>query len=89
MGLVYGGYVRRRLYGPDWARGIQMMLIENTMLWPLTVPTDRYHPAMKRGELPKLNTPIPAVQQVIRHVGFGAVMGWLYGKTRKRTPDAT
>lgn len=79
MGLAYGGVARRRLRGPDWVRGVSMMLIENTLLWPLALVADRYHPSMRSGELPRLNTPIPFAQQIVRHVGFGAVMGAIYG----------
>lgn len=84
MGLLFGGLVRRRLWGPSWARGITMMLCENTVLWPLTFVADRFHPSMRGGELPRLNTPVPFIQQVVRHVGFGVVMGWLYGRGRTR-----
>lgn len=79
LGLVYGGLVRRRLPGPRWARGVTMLLAENTLLWPLTFLADRYHPAMRNGELPHLNSPVPLAQQIVRHIGFGAALGMLYG----------
>jgi len=82
MGLVYGGWARRRLPGPNWARGIALMMAENTILWPLTFVIDRTNPAMLRGEIPRLNAPLPFAQQIIRHIAFGAVLGELYG-----TPD--
>lgn len=80
MGMLYAAIGRRRLRGPSWVRGVQMMLIENTVLWPLSFVADRYHPSMRSGELPRLNTPIPFLQQIVRHIAFGAVLGWLYGK---------
>ncbi len=83
MGLIYGAFGRRRLGGPTWARGMQMMLVENTVLWPLTIPGDRLHPGIRAGEIPPLNRPIPFAQQVFRHLVFGAVLGWLYGKGRQ------
>src|SRR5438552_1408894 len=47
IGLLYGGIVRRRLRGAAWARGMQMLLIENMLLWPLTFFADRFHPSMR------------------------------------------
>ncbi|HWE61726.1 MAG TPA: DUF6789 family protein [Chloroflexota bacterium] len=79
MGVIYGAVGRRRLPGPDWARGVLMMLMENTILWPAALVIDRVHPSMRSGELPRLNTPVSVAQQIARHSGFGAVMGALYG----------
>lgn len=79
MGLLYGGAVQRRLSGPSYVRGVTMMLAENALLWPLTFVADRFHPAMRDGQIPRLNAPIPCAQQIVRHVAFGAVLGSLYG----------
>jgi len=85
MGLLYGGMVRRRLRGAGWSRGMQMLLIENTLLWPLTFLADRFHPSMRSGELPRMNTPVPIAQQIVRHIAFGGLMGLLYGKGKDRS----
>lgn len=82
MGLVYGGLARKWLPGPNWARGIVLMLAENTILWPLTLVIDRTNPAMTGGEIPRLNAPLPFAQQIVRHIAFGAVLGVLYGDPR-------
>lgn len=86
LGILYGALARRRLAGPGWARGLELLLIENTVLWPLAVVADRFHPSMRSGELPKLNTPVPFVQQIARHVGFGLLLGRLYGEGKTRRP---
>lgn len=83
VGLVYGGYGRCRLRGPNWLRGITMLAIENTVLWPTAIAADRVHPSMVSGELPKLNTPVPFAQQLARHAAFGLVLGMLYGNGRR------
>jgi hypothetical protein len=83
LGLLYGAAVRRRLPGPGWARGVAMLMAENTLLWPLAMLADRLHPSMRSGELPRLNTPVPFAQQIVRHIGFGAALGLLYGEGRK------
>jgi hypothetical protein len=80
LGLIYGALVRRRLPGSGWARGIIMALMENSLLWPLTFLVDRYHPAVCSGEMPHLNRPIPIAQELVRHIGFGVVLGALYGR---------
>lgn len=82
MGLAYGAFGRRTLPGPNWARGVLMLLAENALLWPLALLVDRYHPAMRSGELPRLNAPVPFAQQIARHVAFGAALGLLYGSGR-------
>jgi len=84
MGLIYGGLARRRLPGPNWARGIALMMAENTILWPLTFVIDRTNPAMVGGEIPRLNAPLPFAQQIVRHIAFGAVLGELYGTPNQR-----
>jgi hypothetical protein len=80
MGLLYAAVLRRHLRGPSWLRGITMMLAENTVLWPLTPLVDRVHPSVRAGDLPPLNTLLPFLQQVDRHVAFGAAMGLIYGQ---------
>lgn len=84
LGLAYGALGRRALPGPDWARGVLLLLAENALLWPLAVLADRAHPSMRSGELPRLNTPVPFAQQVARHVAFGAALGALYGNGAAR-----
>ncbi len=73
------GLVGGRLPGPPWLRGIVFTLIENTLLWGLVPLFDRYHPAIRSGELPKMNRPVPFAQQVLRHIAYGAVLGAVYG----------
>ncbi len=82
VGLLYGGYGHCRLRGPNWLRGVAMMAIENTVLWPTAIIADRMHPSMVSGELPKLNTPLPFAQQLVRHAAFGLVLGILCGNGR-------
>ena len=72
--------VERRLPGPPWARGVVFTLIENTVLWAIVPLFDRYHPAIREGKLPKMNRPVPFLQQVLRHIAYGAVLGAVYGK---------
>ena len=84
LSLVYAGYARRRLPGPAWARGLAMLMGENCLLWPLVWVVDRRHPAMRAGELPKLNRPIPIAQQIVRHGAFGLTLGLLYGEGRRK-----
>ena len=47
-------------------------------VWPLTPLLDRIHPLIRRGDLPKFNTPIAFGQNIVRHLIFGLVLGLLY-----------
>ncbi len=80
LAIVYGLVARDRLPGPPAVRGLLMGQLENAVLWPI-VPliVDRYHPAVREGLLPRLNTPVYAAQAILRHVAYGLVLGWMYG----------
>lgn len=61
---------------PGWAKGPAAAIAENTLLWPLTVAVDRFHPA--RDELPALScNPAAFAQATWRHLLFGFVLGEL------------
>src|SRR5690348_919105 len=68
----------RYLPGPGWLRGIIFAQIENTLLWPITLILDRYHPGRKAGTLAAYNAPVPFLQGILRHLAYGAVLGLLY-----------
>lgn len=68
----------RFLPGPGWLRGIMFAQIENTLLWPLALLLDRYHPGRKAGTLATYNAPIPFLQGILRHLAYGVVLGILY-----------
>jgi len=80
LAVVYAGFARNRLPGPPLLRGFLLGQIENAVLWPL-VPLiiDRYHPAIRSGDLPAFGTPTYAVQSLLRHVAYGAALGAAYG----------
>ena len=80
LALVYAAVARNRLPGPPALRGLLLGQIENAALWPL-IPLliDRYHPAIREGQLPCLTTPAYALQAALRHVAYGVVLGWTYG----------
>lgn len=79
LALVYAALLRNRLPGPPLVRGLLVGQAENALLWPV-VPfvIDRYHPAIREGLLPPLNTGPYAVQAILRHLAYGAVLGWVY-----------
>lgn len=79
LAVAYAAFLRDRLPGSPVVRGLLLGQIENAALWPL-IPLiiDRYHPAIRAGALPRLNTPAYAAQAVLRHVAYGAVLGWVY-----------
>lgn len=79
LALFYAAIVRNRLPGHPAMRGFMLGQIENAALWPL-IPliVDRYHPATRAGLLPHLHTRAYAAQAILRHIAYGAVLGWVY-----------
>lgn len=83
MGALYA-VLAPRMPVPSWSRGPLVALAEHVATWPLTVLTDRVHPA--RDELPKLAGSFPAFAQATwRHLLFGVVLGEL---ERRLNPPA-
>ncbi len=83
LAQVYAA-VQHRLPGPAWARGILFTLIENTAFWAAVPLLDRYHPAIREGKLPRMNRPVPFLQQVLRHIAYGAALGFVYGNGKRQ-----
>jgi hypothetical protein len=82
FGAIYS-QIAPRLPLPGWARGPAIGLLEHLATWPLTVVTDRLHPA--KGEMPMLAAnPRAFAQATWRHLLFGAVLGEL--ERRLNTP---
>jgi hypothetical protein len=83
LAQVYAA-VEDRFPGPPWLRGTLFTLVENGLLWVAIPVFDRIHPAIRAGALPKMNRPIPLLQQVLRHIAYGAVLGMVYGQGKRR-----
>jgi hypothetical protein len=77
LGIVYA-VIRPLLPGPNWLKGPLFGLLFVLGVWPLTPALDRIHPLIKRGDLPKFNTPVAFNQNIVRHLVFGLVLGLLY-----------
>lgn len=78
FGAAYANLAPRLPLAP-WARGLLAGLAEHLATWPLTLVSDRYHPA--RDELPRLaGSPRAFAQATWRHLLFGAVLGELEGR---------
>jgi hypothetical protein len=77
LGIVYA-VVRPLLPGPNWLKGMLFGLLFVLGVWPLTPVLDRIHPLIRRGELPRFNTPVAFGQNIARHLLFGLVLGLLY-----------
>ena len=82
LGVAYA-HVEHRFPGPGWLKGTVFGLVENMILWPIILVLDRVHPDIRRGTLPRFNRPVPFLQEVFRHVVYGAVLGWTYEQLRK------
>lgn len=74
LGVVYATLARDRLPGSPAMRGIWFALLENTLLYPLALLEDR-HPGVRDGTLDRYWNVTAFIQESIRHVFFGAVLG--------------
>lgn len=72
-----------RLPGPPWAKGVLFFNLENVVLYPLTA-LDRKHPAVQDGQIAPYFTWPAFLQSIPRHVAYGAVLGVLYDRLRRR-----
>ena len=70
--------VRHLLPGPSWLKGTFFALTEHTILWPISLLLDHYYSGRQDGTLARYNAVIPFIQGVLRHIAYGAVLGWLY-----------
>jgi hypothetical protein len=82
LGAVYA-HLEHLFPGPGWLKGTIFALVENMTLWPIITVLDRIHPEIRAGRLPEFNRRVPFLQEVFRHVVYGAVLGWFYEQLRK------
>jgi hypothetical protein len=75
---VYAAIFTRLLPGPGWLRGLLFGEGFVLVVWPLTPLLDRYHPLIRRGEMPRYARLVPFIQNIVRHGVFGLVLGAIY-----------
>jgi hypothetical protein len=75
---LYAAIFKRFLPGPDWLKGAIFGELFIVSAWWLTPLADRYHPLIQNGELPKLANRTSFWQNIVRHLVFGLVLGFLY-----------
>jgi len=74
LGGLYA-FVQRWLPGPAWLRGILFGEAFILCIWPITPLLDRWHPLIRRGQLPPFARRIVFLQNLSRHLVFGLVLG--------------
>ncbi|MFL5735206.1 MAG: hypothetical protein ACJ78Q_18775 [Chloroflexia bacterium] len=80
VALLYAAWGARRLPGPSWMRGVLFLQLENAVLYPgagLLMPV---HAGVKSGQVPSLFERKVIQGQLVRHIAFGLVLGWMYGR---------
>ena len=83
LGIAYAALAHDRLPGPPWLRGAVFATVENTVLYPLALLEDK-HPGIRNGEIDRYLTLKAYLQSVPRHLTYGAVVGTLYERLRRR-----
>jgi uncharacterized membrane protein YagU involved in acid resistance len=85
LALLYAATVGRWLPFRPWVSGVIFAQVENALLSVLLLPViDRTHPAIRRGELPRYLAPTPLLQQIVRHLAYGATLGIVYGDVGRK-----
>jgi Family of unknown function (DUF6789) len=74
LGIIYA-VVQRWLPGPAWLRGILFSEGFILLAWPTTPLLDRFHPLIRRGQLPPFARRTAFAQNLSRHLVFGLVLG--------------
>jgi len=85
FGMAYARIAHDRLPGPPWLRGVAVANVENVLLYPLAAFEQR-HPGIRTGELASYRNKTAFLQNVGRHIAFGAVLGVMYSRLRSRRP---
>lgn len=80
---IYAALLKRWLPGPDWLKGSLFGELFIIGAWGLTPLADKYHPLIKNGELPALANRTSFLQNVVRHLAFGLILGLLYRSRKK------
>ncbi len=83
VGIVYETLVQQRLRGSGWTRGVMFASSENLGLYAL-MKLERYHPAIRDGRLASYWTKTAFLQGIMRHMAFGAALGWTADRLQRR-----
>lgn len=83
-GAFYAAVVEPRLPGSPIVKGLIFAQVENATLYPPVMPLlDRFHPDIRQGSLPRSFTPLSFLEAILRHVAYGAALGWLAPRARR------
>lgn len=82
LALLYAR-LAHRFPGPAWLRGVVFFNLENLAFYPVLV-FEAWHPAIRDGQLDRYWTWPSFLQSIPRHVAYGAVLGVLYERLRRR-----
>lgn len=72
-----------KLPGPPWWKGVLFFNAENVALYPLLF-FSRRHPSLRAGAIDDYWTWPAFLQSIPRHIAFGAVLGLVYDRLKRR-----
>jgi hypothetical protein len=86
LGVLYGVVAEKRLPGPPLVKGLLLVTIENTLLYP-ALAFERFHPAHKSGDMGSYWSVRSYFWTMPRHVAYGAVLASLFERLRHRRDE--
>jgi len=69
---------------PPWLQGLIFVQMEHLLTFPTVMVGDTIHPAVRRGQLPRLATPGYFWVETARHAAFGVVLGVVAARLEPR-----
>jgi hypothetical protein len=83
LGGFYGFVLEKRLPGPPVVKGLILVSIENTVLYPVNA-LERFHPAYKSGDMGSYWSARSWLWTMPRHFAYGAVLAVTFDRLRHR-----
>jgi len=83
LAIAYAAFGHHALSGPTWLRGAILLNIENIALYPI-MALDRYHPAVRDGQLQSYWSWPSFLESIPPHVVYGLCVGPLYEAMRAK-----
>lgn len=84
FGASYAAVLHPKSNRDAMLKGIGAAIVENTILWPLVIPLDSFHPYIREDRIDSFNHPVSLLQANLRHLALGFGLGSTYPAILRR-----